>query len=65
MNSHAELKSLRKKYPSFDKDYESFLDELEKHPFSGEALGQHTFKVRMAIASKGKGKKWWGKSYHI
>ena len=49
-------KALRKKYPSFDKDYEAFLDELERNPFSGEALGQHTFKVRMAIASKGKGK---------
>ena len=49
-------KVLRKKYPSFDQDYQSFLDEMERHPFSGESLGQHTFKVRMAIASKGKGK---------
>jgi mRNA-degrading endonuclease RelE of RelBE toxin-antitoxin system len=49
-------KSLRKKYPSFESDYMAFLDELEKNPFSGEPLGQHTYKNRMTIASKGKGK---------
>ena len=49
-------KALRKKYPSFEDDYNTFLDELEKNPFSGEALGKHTYKNRMAIASKGKGK---------
>lgn len=49
-------KALRKKYPSFESDYDTFLDELEKNPFSGELLGQHTYKYRMAIASKGKGK---------
>ena len=49
-------KALRKKYPSFENDYDQFLDELEKNPFSGESLGQHTYKNRMAIASKGKGK---------
>lgn len=49
-------KALRKKYPSFEKDYNDFLDELEKNPFSGESLGKHTYKNRMAISSKGKGK---------
>ena len=49
-------KVLRKKYPSFESDYNTFLDELEKNPFSGEPLGKHTYKHRMAIASKGKGK---------
>lgn len=49
-------KALRKKYPSFESDYEKFLEELEKNPFSGESLGLHTYKYRMAIASKGKGK---------
>jgi mRNA-degrading endonuclease RelE of RelBE toxin-antitoxin system len=49
-------KALRKKYPSFEKDYDAFLDELEKNPFAGESLGQHTYKHRMSIASKGKGK---------
>jgi len=49
-------KALRKRYPSFEDDYNTFLDELEKNPFSGESLGKHTYKYRMAIASKGKGK---------
>jgi len=49
-------KALRKKYPSFESDYDTFLNELEKNPFSGESLGKHTYKNRMAIASKGKGK---------
>ena len=51
-----EAKALRKKYPSFESDYDTFLNELEKNPFGGESLGQHTYKNRMAIASKGKGK---------
>ncbi len=49
-------KILRKKYPSFENDYNTLLDELEANPFSGESLGCHTYKNRMAIASKGKGK---------
>ena len=49
-------KALRKKYPSFESDYDTFLNELEANPYSGESLGQHTYKNRMAIASKGKGK---------
>lgn len=49
-------KILRKKYRSFDDDYDLLLDELESDPFCGESLGKHTYKTRMAIASKGKGK---------
>ena len=37
-------KVLRKKYPSFEDDYNTFLDELEKNPFFGESLGKHTYK---------------------
>ena len=29
---------------------------MEEDPFGGESLGHHTYKHRMAIASKGKGK---------
>lgn len=49
-------KVLAKKYKSFPKDYDAFLDELEKNPLMGDPLGHNTYKVRMAIASKGKGK---------
>ncbi len=50
------VKALHKKYPSFQSDYYTFLKELEKNPFSGESLGRHTYKHRMLITSKGKGK---------
>ena len=49
-------KALAKKYRSFIDDYNTFLDELERDPFSGIPLGGNTYKHRMAIASKGKGK---------
>ena len=52
----ARAKDLAKKYKSFVQDYETFLDELERNPFGGKPLGHHTYKHRMAIASKGKGK---------
>lgn len=49
-------KALAKKYKSFVKDYDAFLDSLKKNPFQGTSLGQGVYKIRMAIASKGKGK---------
>lgn len=49
-------KGLAKKYKSFVKDYDEFLDSLEKNPFQGTSLGMGIYKTRMAIASKGKGK---------
>ena len=44
-----QFKRLMKKYPSL-------LEDLEINPQQGVALGAHLYKVRMAIASKGKGK---------
>ena len=49
-------KALAKKYKSFPTDYIRFLNELEKNPFCGTSLGHHTYKHRMAISAKGKGK---------
>ena len=49
-------KALAKKYKSFPANYDAFLDELEKNPFGGDPLGHNTYKNRMAVASKGKGK---------
>ena len=48
-------KALAKKYRSFVDDYNTFLDELERNPFSGTPLGGNTYKHRMAIASKDRG----------
>jgi hypothetical protein len=50
------VKPLAKRYRSFKNDYAKFLDELEENPQMGVDLGDGFRKVRMAIASKGKGK---------
>ena len=49
-------KALDKKYKSFVKDYDDFLDSLEKDPYQGISLGMGVYKTRMAIVAKGKGK---------
>ncbi len=51
-----EIKRLAKKYPSLKTDYVHLLEELGKDPLSGIPLGNHCYKIRMAITSKGKGK---------
>jgi len=50
------VKSLAKKYRSFPDDLEIFKKELLENPTTGDDLGDNTRKVRMAIASKNKGK---------
>lgn len=49
-------KRLRKKYASFKQDYSQLLDELHLNPRAGVDLGDGVRKVRMAIASKNRGK---------
>ena len=49
-------KSDAKKYPSFKKDYEIFLESLQENPLQGDELTPGIRKIRMAIKSKGKGK---------
>lgn len=51
-----EAKRLAKKYPSFKKDYENFLESLQENPLQGDELTPGIRKIRMAIKSKGKGK---------
>ena len=51
-----EPKRLRKHYASFKDDFASLIHELEINPFLGVDLGGGVRKIRMAIASKGKGK---------
>lgn len=50
------VKRLAKKYPSMASDLAVLKSELMQSPFQGTDLGGGTRKVRMAIASKGKGK---------
>lgn len=47
-------KTLRKKYASFDDDYEAFINELENNPFGGESLGKHTYKTVWLLPLKEK-----------
>ena len=51
------IKALNKKYPSIKKDLSELIDDLTKDPLVGESLGKDCYKVRMAITSKGKGKR--------
>ena len=51
-----QFRKLTKKYRSIIDDFETFLNELEMDPYQGSCLGRGVRKVRMAIASKGKGK---------
>jgi hypothetical protein len=50
------IKQLAKKYHSIPDDLEVLEKELLKNPELGEDLGENTRKVRMAIASKNRGK---------
>lgn len=51
-----EIKRLSGKYPSIRNDFAQFLEELSKNPEQGTSLGNHCYKIRFAIKSKGKGK---------
>ncbi len=51
-----ELKRLVKKYPSLKAEYIHLLQSLKSKPEQGTKLGNDCYKIRVAIASKGKGK---------
>ena len=51
-----QLKRLSKKYPSLKKEFSELIEALETNPEQGTALGNNCYKIRIAIASKGKGK---------
>lgn len=51
-----ELKRLVKKYPSLRREIADFGQSLLADPFQGIHLGQNCYKIRLSIASKGRGK---------
>jgi len=51
-----DFNQLFKKYHSLLNDLEQFKNELLQNPEMGSDLGNNTRKIRMAIASKNKGK---------
>ena len=51
-----DVKRLAKKYKSLPSDLKVFISEIQANPDLGVDLGHGVRKVRMSIASKGKGK---------
>ena len=51
-----ELKKLSRKYPSIKADLQVLAQSLSHNPIQGIALGNNCYKLRMAVASKAKGK---------
>ena len=52
-----QLRRLAKKFPSLVREYGTRLDALEANPETGTSIGHSCYKIRMAIASKGAGKR--------
>ena len=50
------IKKLAKKYPSLKNEFIRLVKNLEQNPKQGIPLGNHCYKIRIAIKSKGKGK---------
>ncbi len=51
-----QFKKLVKKYPSLKAEIAQLAAQLSDEPKMGTALGNDCFKIRLSIASKGKGK---------
>ncbi|MGI4804412.1 MAG: type II toxin-antitoxin system RelE/ParE family toxin [Janthinobacterium lividum] len=45
-----------KKYPSLRNELLELVFELKENPEQGDSIGNNCYKIRLAIASKGKGK---------
>ena len=56
-NFKKEAKSLAKKYLSLKPDLETLGAVLSENPTTGTHLGNNIYKIRLAIKSKGKGKR--------
>lgn len=51
-----ELKRLAKKFPSLKNEFAELITEILENPESGTFIGNNCYKIRLSIASKGKGK---------
>jgi len=51
-----QLKRLARKFPSLKTEFVTLIEGLEENPKMGTSLGNNCFKIRLAIASKGRGK---------
>ncbi len=55
-NFQREAKRLMKKYQSLKSELLTLADELEENPHMGILIKENTYKIRLAVKSKGKGK---------
>ncbi len=55
-NFKKEAKRLTKKYPSLKTELAELFTQLEENPTIGTPLGNDIYKIRLAIASKNRGK---------
>lgn len=55
-NFKKEAKKLTKKYPSLKSELAALFEQLEANPTLGTSIGKDIYKIRLAIASKNKGK---------
>lgn len=51
-----QTKRLVKKYPSLKNEILKLINELKEAPKKGTPIGHNCYKIRLAMASKGKGK---------
>jgi mRNA-degrading endonuclease RelE of RelBE toxin-antitoxin system len=51
-----ELKRFTKKFPSIKSEFATLIETLIDNPKTGEPIGKDCYKIRLAIASKSKGK---------
>ena len=52
-----DAKRLKKKFPSLKEDLSNLEHDLLKNPILGTSIGDDCYKIRLAIKSKGKGKR--------
>ena len=56
-NFKRDAKRLKKRFISLNADIDELITSLEINPEQGKALGDNCYKIRLAISSKGKGKR--------
>ena len=56
-NFEREAKKLIKKYKSLKNEINTLIESLEEMPQQGTHLGDDIYKIRLAVKSKGKGKR--------
>jgi len=51
-----ELKRLIKKFPTLKNEFAQLIENLVRNPQTGTYIGNNCYKIRLAMAAKGKGK---------